>query len=492
MQDVNGCDKEIVSTLRRALADRIGAERYDLWFAATTRFDLAQDRLTVAVPNTFIQDWLRTHFRNPLEATARELLGPSAMVGFEVDPQFAARRGADPAETAAADPTPIAAQPSSSDRVVAGAAAGTSLRVVRDEPAPTPRPKRVTAPRRLGEFDEFVVGTTNRLAYTAALDVVERLGRISPLFLHGPTGVGKTHLLEAMVTAAQRQNTEARTAYLTAEQFTTEFLEALHGRGLPNFRRKFRDLHLLVLDDLQFFEGKRATLVEFVHTLDVLQRDGRQVVVTADRPPEQLGFLGPEIRNRLTSGLACRVEAPDMTTRLGIASNLAVKLGLNLPDDVRHYVATHFSAHAREVAGALKRLVIAMRAYDRPLDLPLAEQALDELLRNRRKAVRLADIERAVCDVFGLEADALQSARKGKEVSQPRMLAMWLARKYTRSALSEIGTFFGGRSHSTVISANKKVDSWMTTREPLRLAVGKCPFDEAVRRVEETLLGAVG
>lgn len=476
MQDVLSRDREAVAALRRALAERVGAERYDLWFAATCEFEVRGERLAVLVPNTFLQDWLRTNFRGPLEQTAREVLGTDTAVVFEVDPHSAGRREAEP---------PTVAAPANS---------ATTLKLVRPEDATTaavPEKKRIAAPRRLQTFDEFVVGTTNRLAYVSASGVVEALGSISPLVVYGPTGVGKSHLLEATVDAARRHLAEARTAYISADQFTTEFLEALHGRGLPNFRRKFRDLHLLVVDDLQFLAGKKATISEFVQTLDALQRLGRQIVLAADRPPAELNALGPELGSRLSSGLACRLDPPDYATRLGITAQMAGKLGMSLPDDVRQYVATHFSAQARELAGALKRLLVARRVAQRPLDLPLAEEALAELLQHRRKTVRLSDIGRVVCDVFGLESDALQSARKGSDVSRPRMLAMWLARKHTRAALSEIGEFFGGRSHSTVISAHKKVDGWLTTGEPLRVGFGRCRADEAVRKLEATL-GAVG
>lgn len=479
MQDVKSHDREVVSAIRRAIAERVGAERYDLWFASTCDFEVRGDRLAVRVPNTFLQDWLRTNFRIPLESALREVLGPAAVVVFEVDATLVARAASE--SNAPSGTTKPATEP--------------TLRLVGPEQigdAPVVKPKRITNPRRLHDFNDFVVGATNRLAYVSALGVVERLGGISPLFLYGPTGVGKTHLLEATVETVRRNTTDARTTYLSAEQFTTEFLEALHGKGLPSFRRKFRDLHLLVVDDIQFLGGKKATVIELTHTIDALQRAGRQVVLSADRAPADLAVLGPEMRNRLTSGLACKLEAPDLTTRLGITTRMAARLGMMIPDDVRHFIATNFSAHARELAGAIKRLLVAQRAFDRPLDLAFATESLDELLRNRHKAVRLADIEKAVCRVFGLEADALQSPRKGNDVSRPRMLAMWLARKYTRAALSEIGGFFGGRSHSTVISAHKKVDAWLVGSESMQLGFGRCRFDEALRKVEETLLGQAG
>jgi len=168
---------------------------------------------------------------------------------------------------------------------------------------------------------------------------------------------------------------------------------------------------------------------------------------------------------------------------------MAARLGMPLADDVREFIAANFSLHARELIGALKRLLAAAHAFRKPIDRAFAEEALAELIRNQEKSVKLVDIEKAVCTVFGLETEALQSSRKGKDVSHPRMLAMWLARKYTRSALSEIGHYFGGRSHSTVISAQKKVTGWLASEEAVPTVGGRCRFDEALRRVEQTLLG---
>jgi chromosomal replication initiator protein len=510
MQDVKLDDREIVAALRRSLADRVGADRYDFWFASSVQFRIAAERVTVAVPNTFLQEWLRNNFRAQIEEAAREAVGANVSVGFEVD-AAAAQASARRAEGAGVNtnsnrvdrngpqtPTVVVAKipagPGVTTTSIANAFLGMEKALLAEgstaDGAVSTKmiaPRKPTMPRRLGRFDEFVVGASNRLAYASALGCTERLGGISPLVLHGPTGVGKTHLLEAVVDAARRAHPEIETALLSAEQFTTSFLEALNGGGLPNFRRKFRGLHVLAIDDLQFLAGKKATLVELVHTLDALQRDGKQIVFTADRSPAELGFLGPELRNRLLGGLVVGLDVPDMQTRVGITGRIATRLGLELPHEVREFVAGRFTSHARELSGALKRLLAASRAYERPIDMPLAEQTLADLLQHQQKAVRLADIDKAVRDVFGLEQESLQSTRKGKEVSHPRMLAMWLARKYTRAALSEIGRYFGGRSHSTVISAQKKVDVWMSRGEALPTPTGDCRLEEALRRVEKAL-----
>ena len=336
-------------------------------------------------------------------------------------------------------------------------------------------------------MDGFVIGQSNCLAYKSAEMATQRPGSVSPLVLHGPTGVGKTHLLEGLVEAHRKHRRAAAAIYLSAEQFTTQFLEALHGSGLPSFRRKYRDVGLLAIDDIQFFGGKRVTLLELLHTVDTLQRDGAQLIFAADRSPAALKSLGPELLARLHGGVVCRLEPAEYATRLGIVRRLVGELELEVPDDVQAFVASQLSSQARELIGALKRLHATSLALDRPITLALAEDALVDLIQQHARSVRLPDIDKAVCEVFGLDMQSLQSGRKTKGVSHPRMLAMWLARKHTRVALSEIGQYFGRRSHSTVISAQRKIDAWMAKGETLSLADRSWTLDEAVRQIEEQL-----
>ena len=206
--------------------------------------------------------------------------------------------------------------------------------------------------RRFANLESFVSGNSNRLAAVSAADIVERLGQTSPLVIHGPTGVGKTHLLEGIWTAAKRRYPRLHAVYLSAEQFTSYFLEALHSTGMPNFRNKYRGVELLLIDDLQFFVGKKATLAELQYTIDTLARDGRQLVFAADRPPASLPGLPAELTARLSAGLACRIDPPEYETRLGILRRRAAELGLQLADDVLDFVASSFHSHARELSGA--------------------------------------------------------------------------------------------------------------------------------------------
>lgn len=466
---------EIVSALRVALADRVGKERFSLWFGASTRLELDDHRLLIVVPNRFFVDWMRSSFRRHIEGACSDLLGRCPAIRFEVDPTLSEAGGE----------SMRCVQTNGSTRRAAGTPANG---VDRKHPAgeskpPCPAPSNGSTRPKFARLESFVVGQTNRLAAASAESVARQPGQMTPLLIHGPTGVGKTHLLQGICAAARATRTRPTAIYLSAEQFTTQFVEALRGSGLPNFRRKYRGLELLILDDLHFLAGKRATQIELLHTVDTFLREGRQLVFAADRAPNELDDLAPELTSRLDSGMVCRVEPPDHTTRLGIVAQMARRMQVDVAPDVQQYIASRLTNHARELSGAICRLQATSAAVGRPITLAMAEEALAEMIRQSGRAVGLADIERAVCHVFGVESRTLHESGKAKRTSHPRMLAMWLARKHTRAALSEIGNYFG-RSHSTVVSAQKRVDRWMADGKPLELAQQSWDVEEAIRRVE--------
>lgn len=467
LQDVTEHGKDIDSAFRYALAGEVGQERFDLWFGEGVTVRLVNGSVVVSAADQFTIDRLQQQFRRELISAGQLIARRRVELQFRRDPSLASpeaapRKGATMASRAHVNPS----SPSRG----------------KNSGAPS-QPGR----RRFAQLDQFVVGDSNRIAHTAVEMAVERPGTVSPLFLFGPTGVGKTHLLEGIWSAVRRDRSNRRVLYLTAEQFTSMFLEALRGSGLPSFRYKYRHVDLLLLDDVQFFLGKRATLVELQNTIDSLLREQRQLVLASDRSPAELSKFGPELTARFSGGLVCGMEGPDVETRLRILQQFSSRMECHVPDNVLNMIAKRLDGDARKLIGALNQLEATSRAYGREIDLALAETALEGVFRAVQHVVQLNDIDRAVCDVFGLEPQSLQSSRRARTYSQPRALAMWLARKYTRAAYSEIGEYFGHRSHSTVISAQKQVGRWMNGDQPVRLAHGNCKVHDVIRRVESQM-----
>lgn len=458
---------EVVSVLRQQLADKVGQDRFELWFAGKTRIELSSDVLTVFVPNRFHQDWLRSHFRGDVESVAAGVVGSEIAVQFRVD-----RKLDEPAPKSAEKKATASVQQDLPNLSKQAEQTGAALAPFR---------------RRFAKLADFVVGESNRVAAKAVEIACREPGSASPLFLHGPTGVGKTHLTEGLWSCIRQNDRKRRCVYLTSEQFTTFFLEALHGSGLPSFRRKHRGADLFILDDVQFLAGKRATLVELMSTIDALLRDGSQIVLTADRPLSDLKSLGAEFAARIAGGLTCSLETPEFATRVSIVERFARELDMNVPPSVQKLLAKHFANNARQLRGAVNRLHATCLAHDCKLDLSTATEALSDLIRQSAPVVGLAEIEAAICSTFELKPQSLRSQSKAKAVAQPRMLAMWLARKHTRSALSEIGDYFGRRAHSTVISAHKKVDSWMSDDLRLQLGHHQWTAQQALAEIEQRL-----
>jgi chromosomal replication initiator protein len=465
----------LAESVRDALRERIGDERFAVWFGDATwsvQGAAGERKVVIQAGQGVTHEWLRRTFRGELESVVRESFGKGLSVVWE----------------------PVADQPSDGERP-----AGTEgnrqqavqVRIRRASREQSPPRAGGEAPgasrrpaRRLGEF---VIGSSNRMAFAAVEMAISRLGELSPLVIHGPSGVGKTHLLEAACGRCRELHPEKSAVFLSGEQFTTGFLQALHGSGLPGFRRTCRAADLLVIDDLQFFVGKRATIQELQQTIDALQRQGSQLVIGCDRELDSLPELGPDLLTRLRGGMNARILPPDYDVRRGIVASVCEARSLVVPDDVIHYVAIQMTRHARELHGAVNRLEATSLMLGVPPSLDLAREALADLVRSASRSVRLADVERAVCTAFGIEAGALQSGRRSRSVSHPRMLAMFLARKHSHAALSEIGGYFGRRSHSTVIAAQKTVAGWLAKGTPVVLAETAWDVEEAIRRVEDIL-----
>jgi chromosomal replication initiator protein len=460
-------DREVVAALEQAIIQRIGEPRYNLWFANHTQFAWDDGCLTVGVPNLHFQDWLQSKFADAVAAAGADVFGRAVQVRFTIDPALfqAARREQEAVATPIVEKKPSKSETPSRDRSI----------------------KRA---RRWHRLPEFVIGACNRVAHASALSVVEEPGQgANPLVLHGPVGTGKTHLLEGIYVGLRKAHPDWDVRFVTAEEFTNSFLHAMHTGKLGAFRRRFRESDALLVDDLNFLATKRATQEEFLHTFDVLQVDGRQVVVTCDCHPRLADEFAPELADRLVGGAVWGLSPPDAETRLAILRSRATRLGQPIvPDDVLHHLADRLRGNVRELEGALHALRHFGRVTGKSIDMALANEALADLLRHAVRVVQLSDIDAAVCRVLKLETGALQSQKRAWAVSHPRMLAMYLARKHTSAAYSEIGLFFGGRNHSTAVAAEKKVRVWIRDDGVLTAGERTMRVREVVELAERELL----
>ncbi len=480
-------EKDVEKVVLRAVAERIGQDRFDVWFGNSIDLQLRGDRLEVSAPSRFYADRLAAKFGEEVAAAATAVSGDHCTVVYKVvdppkSPPVTGSHAPNVAKSELAQPGQPSESPDSRER----------------QPSPHDAATRKRRPFR--SLSTFVTGPCNRLAFTGVRSATENPGDFSPLLLWGPPGTGKTHLLEGIWTALRKQR-DWHVLYVTAEQFTTMFLSALHGRGLPSFRQKFRTVDVLLIDDVQFFAKKRATLVELQHTVDALNRAGKQLVMTSDRAPTDLTGLGKELMTRLSGGLVCNVQLPDEETRRGIVGRFLTEVEATLSpadpttprttptqrQEVIRAIAQRIPGDARQLRGAVNQAVATARAHGRPLSVSLVRQALAPIAAQVRQSVGLEEIEQAVCEVFGLKPHTLQSDKRSKNVSHPRMLAMWLARKHTPAVYAEIGDYFGNRSHSTVIAAQKKVRQWLETDTTVNLGGADQRVTEALQQVESRL-----
>lgn len=504
-------------TVLLELKSRLGARPFALWFENRVRLERHGEQIEMSVGSPFLVNCIQKQFRRELADVARSVLGPAGTVVLKVDASLAlapslapdadvslpvaeaagqitnaANRRANSAGTAASNAA-------ASDTTGSGTAASQGARSGgngRGAQASSERSSRHVPmtksgqrQRRLAELSDYCPTPVAEIALAACQQVVRQPGaQFNPLFLYGTVGTGKTHLLEGICRQLRRTQPDQQVMLLTAEAFSNYFTQALNERTLPSFRHKFRGVDVLLVDDVDFFESKRVFQEEFLHTLGDLADHGRQVVVTADRHPRLLTKLGDDLVSRFQSGLICRLETPDLALRRQILERKAQKLDGDFAPEALQFVAERFSGNVRELEGALNCLQTYHGMTKKRVTLAAARQLLAELERDCLRVVRLADVERVVCQVFGVKPKDLKSDSRVRTLAQPRMLAMFLARKHTQSAYSEIGQHFGGRNHSTVMSAERKVQKWLEENTTVRVAAQHWTFQEIVTNLEQLLL----
>jgi chromosomal replication initiator protein len=312
-------------------------------------------------------------------------------------------------------------------------------------------------------FDSFVIGTNNRFAHAASLAVAEAPAKAyNPLFLYGGVGLGKTHLMHAIGHYISEYMPNMRVVYMTSEKFTNEFINAIRDNRGEKFRSKYRNIDVLLIDDIQFIAGKEQTQEEFFHTFNTLHEARKQIVITSDRPPKEIPTLEERLRSRFEWGLITDIQPPDLETRIAILRKKARAENLEIPNETLMYIANHFDTNIRELEGALIRVVAYSSVVNQDVNVNLASEALKDIISNsKNRIITIQDIQQHVADYYGLKLEDFKAKKRTRNIAFPRQIAMFLSRELTDYSLPKIGDAFGGRDHTTVIHAYEKINEYI-------------------------------
>jgi len=421
-------------TISQRLQQMLNEGTYTTWFGSARAVDQEDTRLVVSVPNEFTKNWIEGHFSSLLDAAAAE---HELVVELRV---------------AVADAVVRAAEPDVVEAREAEAEAES-----RPEPAPS---AAATGINPKYTFDVFVIGASNRFAHAAALAVAESPAQsYNPLFIHGSTGLGKTHLLQAIGHYVLQQHPRLNVRYVTTETVLNEFVDSMRDGRMVNFKQRYRTYDLLLVDDIQFIEGKERLQEEFFHTFNSLYEAGKQIVLSSDRPPHELATLESRLRSRFQWGLITDVQPPDLETRIAILRKKVMTEQIEIADpQVLTYIADRVTTNIRELEGALTRVVAYASLTGRPITTEVAEEVLRDLFpQGATRPITIEQIQSAVSEMFHLSITELRGDRRQQSIAYPRHIAMYLCRELTDASLPKIGAKFGGRDHSTVLHGVNKI-----------------------------------
>ena len=443
---------EAWARVRGRLRAEVGEAAFRSWLKPLTLVSVKQGAARMAVPTRFMRDWVISNYAERIQALWQDEADKISRIEIVVRPpeRPVPKPDCAPETAPAREGRPVAAAPKSAHAVQAeNEAAYRDLNAPLDE--------RFT-------FEDFVVGKPNELAYAAARRVAEaRVVPFNPLFLYGPVGLGKTHLMHAIAWEIKARNPDRRIIYLSAEKFMYQFVRALRTKDTMAFKEQFRTVDVLMIDDVQFIGGREATQEEFFHTFNALVDQNRQVVISADKSPSDLEGVEERMRSRLGWGLVADIHPTTYELRLGILQSKAEQSKTEVPSKVLEFLAHKITSNVRELEGALNRIVAHTTLVGRPITLESTQEVLHDLLRANNRRVTIEEIQKRVSEHFNVRITDMHSARRARAVARPRQVAMYLSKQLTSRSLPEIGRKFGGRDHTTVMHAVRKVEELKST-----------------------------
>lgn len=423
--------EELWSATLKKIEEKLSKPSFDTWLKNTKAEALEKDTLIISAPNEFARDWLENQYTNLISQMLLEVTGSELNTKFII--------------------------PDSLEEI--------------EEQKPMPKPKQSTdtgdSPKSMLNskytFDTFVIGAGNRFAHAASLAVAEAPAKAyNPLFIYGGVGLGKTHLMHAIGHYVRDHNPNAKVVYLTSEKFTNEFINAIMDNKSNHFRNKYRNIDVLLIDDIQFIAGKESTQEEFFHTFNALHGESKQIIISSDRPPKEIPTLEDRLRSRFEWGLITDITPPDLETRIAILNKKAKAEGLDIPNEVMLYIANQINTNIRELEGALIRVVAYSSLVNQDIDASLAADALKDIIPSSKpKEITIPAIQEIVAERYHIRLEDFAAKKRTKSIAFPRQIAMYLSRELTDASLPKIGEEFGGRDHTTVIHAHEKISKML-------------------------------
>ncbi len=418
------------------IKQKVTPNAYATWFKPTRLSKIEDSVLTIQVPSQFFYEWLESHYNDVIKEALHTAVGPKAKLVYSVIMDSATQ----------------------------------SVQLPSMKKKETSRHQSSTNLNHRFTFDNFVEGECNKFAKAAAITVGESPGRttFNPLLIYGGVGLGKTHLIQAIGNLSEAKNSAGRVLYVDSERFTIDFIDSIRKNKTTEFSGIYRNVDLLVVDDIQFFGNKERTQEEFFHTFNTLHHKGKQIVLSSDRSPKELKGIEERLISRFQWGLVVDIQQPDLETRQAILQKKAEENGLDLPNEIYQFIATHITSNIRELEGALIRLLAYSSLNDEDVTIDLAKRLLKDVCMPKARAVSVEFIQKTTAEYFGFPDDMLRAKTRKKEIAQARQIAMYLCKKMTDNSLKTIGLHFGGRDHSTVIHAITTIEQLVQDDKAIR------------------------
>lgn len=428
------------------IKEKVGLTSYETWFSTVQVKEKSPDTLVIETPDDFFKNWIVEHYKTFIQDTLQSLSPQLLNLEFAVNSNILKK--------------------------------DTQHRLTEFEKGFNQTANlSTTSPSKLNArftFDNFVVGSSNRFAAAAGLAVAESPAKAyNPLFIYGQVGLGKTHLIQAITHKISQVHPQLKHFYMSSERFTNELIDSIRTRSTNNFRKKYREIDILLIDDIQFIAGKESTQEEFFHTFNVLHDSRKQIIITSDRPPKEISNLEERLSSRFSWGLITDIQPPDFETRVAILRKKMESETVKVPDDVIYFIAEEIKTNIRELEGALIRVAAYALLEDTPISLDMAKIILKDMVQESTKIISVEMVQKTVAQFFAVTMADLRAKKRTKNIVVARQVAMYLCRNLASMSLPEIGNAFGGKDHTTVLHACKKVEGDLESNPELKTAIMK-------------------